>query len=93
MSLKRKPIEPTYKILKYIIRKGEVKKEDINEPNQITDLDSYIAFLVKNGFISERQGIKQNFYTLTTYGENLYKILGIDNIFKTVLKIGKKEIK
>jgi len=90
LPFKWKPAEETYKILKHVISKGETTREDIKESTQLPELDIYLEFLVKNDFISERRGVKQYFYTLTIKGEKLYSTLIRDQLFKNVLRIGKK---
>jgi len=93
LSLKRKPAEITYLILKNITTKGEVTKEDISKIAKTKELDSYLRFLVRNNFISEIRGFKQPSYVMAKKGEELYQILRKDQIFKTIIKIGKKEHK
>lgn len=91
MSNKPRPAELSYKILKNIADMGEVTKRDIDENEEIKFLDCYLNFLIHNRFISERRGPRDLYYTLTEKGSELYKVLRRDQIFKAVIKIGKRE--
>ena len=71
---RRKPADITYKLLREIAEEGEATKWDLTKiVGTTSQFDGYVTnFLMKNGFVSERQEGRFYFYSLSEHGKELY---------------------
>jgi predicted transcriptional regulator len=91
---RRKPADITYKLLRCIDEQGEATRWDLTKiVGTTSQFDGYVTnFLMKNGFVSERQEGRHYFYSLSERGKELHSLLKKDYLMKAVSRISGKRL-
>ena len=91
---RRKPAKITYQLLRFIDENGEATKLDLTKiVGTTSQFDHYVInFLMRKGFVEERQEDRYYFYSMTSSGRDLYSVLRKDNLFKAILRISGKRL-